>query len=333
MWAYWEDKLPRLERLLKRFPDPLREMWLTVSTLSHPERFETKAVIRLPTGTLAAEEVSESWEESFDKVADELARQIKRHKEKLRGDWVYRRKRRRQEDFRLAGAQLESDRAASGRQEFFDLLGPLMQLIRDHAKDELRRLEKGGRIRRGEVSVSDLTDEVLVRAWERFDERPAHGRLDMWLLQLLDEVIEWFASQPAGVSIESTVVPLKEVEEEFDTDNEGDLYAAFFREHALATLADVLPDRHAPAWDALEASEQRSRIEDALWRMEPSRRLAFIYHALEGFHPAEIAMMLDRSEEDIIADIEAARDELRQMVTETQGTGQHDEVRAGTSRS
>ncbi|MBN2130034.1 MAG: ribosome-associated translation inhibitor RaiA, partial [Sedimentisphaerales bacterium] len=126
MRDYWEEKLPRLERLLKRFPDPLREMWLTVNTLPHPERFETKAVVHLPTSTLVAEEVAESWEESFDKVADELSRQIKRHKEKLRGDWVYRRKRRRREDLSAVGAHLASDGSTSSREKFFELLRPLM---------------------------------------------------------------------------------------------------------------------------------------------------------------------------------------------------------------
>jgi len=330
MRDYWEEKLPRLERLLKRFPDPLREMWVTVDTLPHPQRFETKAVVHLPTGTLVAEEIAESWEESLDKMADELGRRIKRHKEKVRGDWVYRRKQRRREDLSAAGAQLASDRAASQRNQFFELLGPLMPFMSDHAKRELRRLEKRGEVRRGDLSVNDLTDEVLVRAWERFDERPDHGRLDVWLMQLLDEVVAWFASQPAGVSIESTIVPVEELEEESDVDEEDDSYAGFFLEHALATLADILPDKHADAWDALEPTEQRERLEDALSQMEPPRRLAFIHHTLEGFDTAEIAMMQDRPEEEVIADVKAAREELRQIVTETRKT-RHDEVRAGAA--
>jgi RNA polymerase sigma factor (sigma-70 family) len=314
---------------LTNFPDPLREMWLTVRGLPHPARFDTKAVVHLPTNTLVAEEVAESWRESFDKVADELTRRIKRHKEKLRGESAYRRKRRRREDFRAAGAQLARD-GASLREQFFEALRPLMRLIGDHARRELRNSERRGNLRRGEVSVVDVTDEVLVRAWERFDERPAHGRLDLWLMQLLDEVIGWFASQPARVSIESSIVAEEELEKSH-ADDEGDPYAEFFREHALPTLADVLSDERSEIWDALDSAEQRARLEDALSRMEPSRRLAFVYHALEGFDPAEIAMIQDRPEEAVIADIEAARVELRQTIRESEPR-RPEQIRAGSAR-
>ena len=56
--AYWAKKLPRLEKLLVRYPPDLREIRLTVSSHHpNPERswYEVRGVIRLPTGTLAAE--------------------------------------------------------------------------------------------------------------------------------------------------------------------------------------------------------------------------------------------------------------------------------------
>lgn len=54
---YWEEKLPRVQRLLLPYPTDLREIRLTVSHHqdTHRSWYEGRAVIHLPTGTLAAE--------------------------------------------------------------------------------------------------------------------------------------------------------------------------------------------------------------------------------------------------------------------------------------
>ncbi|MBN1909597.1 MAG: HPF/RaiA family ribosome-associated protein [Pirellulales bacterium] len=314
MRAYWEKELPRFERLLRSFPDQLKEMNVTVSRVGRSRRLEARLVVHLPARTLVVKESDKSWHALLDRMSDELLRQIKRHKEKLRADWIYRRKKRWRRDFGMTDAQLADNRAASRREEFIELLRPLMRRIRSHANRALRRLEGEGKLRRGELSVEDLTDEVLVHAWEQYDQRPGHGLSDVWLMRLLNKVIHRLESRPASVSIESTVVP---VQEESDTADEDDPYAEFFKAHSLATLADVLPDEHEQAWDTLEPSEQHEKIEKALARMEPQRRLAFTYHALDGFTAAEIAMIQDRPEEEIVGDIEQAREDLRETVIGT----------------
>lgn len=320
MRAYWADKLPRLERLLQRFPDALREISLAVEKVHSPERFHTKAAIHLPTNTLVAEELADSWQESFDKVADELSRRIKRHKEKLRRDWAYRRKGRRKGDLEAASKRLAGRPIGLQQKEFFESLRPLTHVLADHAGRELSRLAREGVIHHGELSVSDLTDEVLVRAWQRCDGQPLPGRLDIWLMRLLDEIVLEVASNPAAISLDSTPAPDQAVSEAMDDEEETDRYADFFHEHALTTLADVLPDEHAEAWEALDMSEQRARIEEALAQLAAEARLAFIHHAVEGFDASEIAMMQDRPEDEVIADIEAAENELRRAILGMENT-------------
>ena len=59
--AYWAKKLPRLEKLLVPYPADLQEIRLTVSHHQQNSRhsfYEARAVIRLPTGTLAAATMS-----------------------------------------------------------------------------------------------------------------------------------------------------------------------------------------------------------------------------------------------------------------------------------
>jgi len=68
----------------------------------------------------------------------------------------------------------------------------MLRFLRDHARRELRILELEGPIHPGEITVSDLVDEVLSLAWERFADRPRHLPLDLWLVDLLHEVVaQW----------------------------------------------------------------------------------------------------------------------------------------------
>lgn len=89
--SYAQKKLARIERLLSRFRPSLKELAITVHhhRQASGDHFEARAVLHLPTGTLAAQELSDTWRGAIDLVLDELANQVRRHKERLRSDWVY----------------------------------------------------------------------------------------------------------------------------------------------------------------------------------------------------------------------------------------------------
>lgn len=90
---YWQRKQRRLEKLLVHFPDDQRNVRLSVRR--YPERYEAHAVIRLPTGALVAQADSHNrdYQEALDIVADRLAEEIRRHKDVLRRDDLFRRPR------------------------------------------------------------------------------------------------------------------------------------------------------------------------------------------------------------------------------------------------
>ena len=308
MRAYWEKELPRFERLLQHFPDQLREMWVTVRRVRRPGRFETKVVVQLPIQTLVVEKDAESWMESFDKAADTLGLRIKRHKEKLRGEWALRRRRRRREELIAAGPQLARDRNHVRRKDFFALLGPLLEQLKHQVRRELRLLELEGEVRRNEWAAEDIVDEVLVRAWERFDGQADHTTLDVWIMTILHEILGEVVSMEHLVSLDT---PLSRPAEPAEEDG----YNSFFLDHELVTLADVLPDgEDTVTWDAFEREEQRRRLEQTLAKLDPRRRQAFVQHALEGFDLAEIALMQDREEREVAADIEAGLAALRREI-------------------
>jgi RNA polymerase sigma factor (sigma-70 family) len=305
--AYWEKKQPRLEKLLRPFRPALRELRLTVYRHEQPKRWEVRGVLHLPTGTLTVEETETDYRPALDSVADVLVKEIKRHKERLRHDYVFRRKKRRREELVAAGPMLERDVTQGRRQAFFDLLRPLLRSLHEHARRELRILELEDVLPKGEVTAEDLVDEVLTRAWQQFAARPAQRPLDLWLIDLLHETVEQWRQQPPPVAMAG------EAKEQVEQDKEKEeWWTELLEETEPLALEELVPGGDGnEAWERLETEEQRKWLLQVLAELPASQRQAFELHALEGFDAAEIAMVQDRSEAEVKADIEAARQFLR----------------------
>src|SRR5262249_33944211 len=135
--TYWQKKLPRLQKLLVPYRTDLQDIRLTV--YRHPQSregswYEIRAVIYLPTGTLATEAHDKYPELALDHVADTLAAEIKKHKEHVRRDYIFKRKGRNRADLGAAGSLLDRDVEIGRRQDFFRLLRPMLRFLRDHAR-------------------------------------------------------------------------------------------------------------------------------------------------------------------------------------------------------
>jgi RNA polymerase sigma factor (sigma-70 family) len=313
--SYWAKKLPRLQKLLAPFRTDLREIRLTVGHHqqdSHRSWYEGRAVIPLPTGTLAANAENEDPIVVLDRVADALVTEIKRHKERVRRDYISRRKDRDRAGLSAAGPLLQRSVEDGRWEDFFRLLRPHLRSLRDHARRELRRLEQDGTIHRREVTVDDLLDEVLAQAWQRYGNRPRHLSLDLWLIDLLDDVLErWIKQEPRPhASLEAKADEV--VPEEVPREDDEEWWAELLGEEETLTLGDLIPAAEGTdAWDQLEADEQSDRLLSPINELPPARRQAFLLSALEDYPTDEIAGLQGRPESEVKKDIELARQTLR----------------------
>ena len=85
--GYWADKQPRFERLLSTLRPDLSHLRLVVQRTKG--RWRTRAVLSIPTATLAARWDAEHWSDALDGLADQLASEVRRHKARLRHDDTY----------------------------------------------------------------------------------------------------------------------------------------------------------------------------------------------------------------------------------------------------
>jgi RNA polymerase sigma factor (sigma-70 family) len=309
--GYWEKKQSRLEKLLQHFQPDLQFLGLTIYQHAHPPGFEVRAALHLPTGALVAEETGREFTQVLDRVADVLAHEIKRHIERLRRDDLYRRKGRRRERLAVARPFLERDASSGRRAAFFDLLRAQLGSLHDYARRELRVLELEGVLPKGEWTPADLVDEVLLLAWQRFGNRPQHKPLDLWLIDLLHECLERWRKEPPALSLAG------QKQDDRSPAEEEEWWAALLEDAPPVELEDLLPGSEGTeAWERLEAEEQQAQLSSLLAALPKQQRQTLVLHVLEGLDLAEIAMVQDRPEKAVAADLEAARQTLRSRMAE-----------------
>jgi RNA polymerase sigma factor (sigma-70 family) len=322
---YWAKKLQKLQKLLVPYRTDLQEIDLTVYCHQQsPQRewYEARIAIHLPTGTLAAQANDKDPRVTLNRATDTIISEIKRHKERVRHDYLFKRKSRHRADLSAAGPLLQRDVEGGRREDFFRLLRPQIRFLSDHARRELRILEPEGLLHRREVTVADLLDEVVTRAWQQFADRPRNVPLDLWLTNLLHETLEQLVKQEPRphVSLEekseqalpSEVPPMEAKQEKLEKEWWDELSP--FEQTVL--LEDLVPDaEETEAWDELEGEEQRNQLLSLLGELPATQRQAFLLHALENYDTAEMAMLQDRPESQVKADIEAARQTLRDRLT------------------
>jgi DNA-directed RNA polymerase specialized sigma24 family protein/ribosome-associated translation inhibitor RaiA len=317
--SYWFQKVPRIERLLARFPEDQRELRLTVTC--KPKRYDVHAVLLLPTGSLAAGASSQFDRQAIDTVVDKLVAEVRRHKDVIRHEDQYRRKQRRKELSHHAATVLQPAVSKPDKETFFNLLSPVMARLEDHARHELLVAELQGRIGREQVTATDLLDETILHAWEQFSQKEQTEPLEIWLTRLLHDVLD---EQVGPMQATHSLYEQAAIE---DPGGEAVASAASddipIREEFLSlTFEQILPDDEgAEPWRQVAAVDQAKWALAQLGTVSAQQRRAFTLHLLEGWEPDEIAMVQGRTVEEVRTDIEAVRQMLRDRLGSEARTG------------
>jgi len=83
----------KLDRLLKHYEPDLVELHGSLGKIARRNEFDLSLNLRLPTGTLHATGVGSDIPSSAKAAFAELEAQVKKHQQKLRKDYVWKRKR------------------------------------------------------------------------------------------------------------------------------------------------------------------------------------------------------------------------------------------------
>jgi DNA-directed RNA polymerase specialized sigma24 family protein len=303
----WSRRREDVERLLRGTP-PQRHLRLTARGL--PNQLQVRIVLLLPTVTLIAGSRGSDAADTVGDAVTGLCRSIAGHLRAMRQERLRVRRKRGAEELAAAGDALD-ERAQERRDAgFFEELRPFLRSLRHHAHRELVLAQLQGDVPEEDLTVSELLDEVLVRAHARLEGRECGRSWESSLIELVHEVLdERVGRRSLEVSIEAPIPaddPRYGADFGWIAENEP-----FWGPAEPLTLDDVLPDSDSrgPVEDLTE-SEQRTWILIHLRGMPQDQRRAFALHVLEGWSEDQIATLQDRSPSDVRADIDETRRSL-----------------------
>jgi DNA-directed RNA polymerase specialized sigma24 family protein/ribosome-associated translation inhibitor RaiA len=319
---YWKEKWPRLEKLLTpSYAPELQEVRLTVTCHEQsPQRrwYDIHGVIHLPTGTLAAKSHDKDPRTALDDVVDLLAAEIKRHKERVRKDYIFKRKVRPHNNISAAGPQTVRRPIPDDRARFMRLIRPLLPSLRDHIRRELNVLELENVVHRNELSVTELMDEVLARAWQHFAEYPRKQPIKNWLVDILHDTLEDLIKQeprPHESMEEQVDETLPSEEPQVDEQEWWEWLVGYEDPLELGDYIARLKD--AGIGERFDSADDLNHIFSLVSELlPPLQRQAFILNVLEEFDPFEIAIIQNRRESEVWDDIEMAKILLRRRLRE-----------------
>lgn len=198
----------------------------------------------------------------------------------------------------------------------FEAIKPLLGALYRFARRLIRTAVLAGELPDRFLSPDDLVDEAILNVLEsRAHKSESDRRLEQVLYREVESLLskEIAAQNPADeerVSLESSADEIEKprfsLRGDEDPGDNGDPQEALH-------IEDVLVDAHAqsPAEAVGESEEYRALLKH-LGRFHSKARSAFFLSRIEGFEPFEIAMIQNRSEEDVVRDVERCAQALQQ---------------------
>ena len=297
----WEAaRAPLQERLSPRAGDQV-QLQISADRNGDGTDWEFDAALFLPGAALTAHFAGGRPEPGLRHIAGELARALEASAASATRDTDGAALRRSFQTIAPTLQRFSRDRHGGA---FLAFLRPLVRSLADYVRHELRLLIRERALPAAHVTATDVLDEALIRAWERFDRRPDGLTLDVWMVRLIDESLDEFARGAVHESIQQRV-PLPNDEPHSSWD---DTWVARAGEPETIGFAELLPGRPGiEAWDRLDGETRQAALAELLGQLSRPQRQALIFHAVEGYDPAEIADFQDRSVDDVLEDIATAR--------------------------
>jgi RNA polymerase sigma factor (sigma-70 family) len=294
--------------------------------------------LRLPAGQMAARASADTLHAAIRIAFEDLTEQLRKHKEHLRSQYRYPRvrgvERQRIEPqvaFEDTMAAVKPEKVSST--DVTGFVNANLDRLRRYVERELRFRRDSGQRRLEEVSIEEVIDEAIANALDERGPRPEKIALEPWLYRLSRSAMDRLANQMV-----SGARPVRgnhaEMYPSLDAGDEEMLQ--FHHPDESAANENVIVDRHGstPEDDVLR-DELMAMVERALRGTTPQQREAFLLFTLEGFRQTEIAAIIERTPEQVHADISIAREHLRRalMAAEKRRTKLVPERESSHSRS
>src|SRR5215469_13955078 len=246
---------------------------------------------------------------------DEITEPLKRHKELLRNQhkWPRRRGPSRATvgtvPFEETVAAVRPEQVSSG--DIASYVNINLPRLRRFIQRELQYREDQDQLSPNQLSVEDVVNEAIANALGEQDDKPEKMKLEPWVHRLAREAM----SRLAADSMESGHVPLERSHGQQNVQASDEAMLQFHQPDDRLLEENVIADPTANNPEELAAREELlNLVNTALQDAGRDEQEAFILYTVEGFTLQEIADIENRKVEEVRAAIRRAGEHLQRAL-------------------
>ena len=310
-----QQQTDKLNRLLQVFRPDLVHLKGSIVEDSPREGYTVSLNLRLPSGQMAAQEKSDVVTGAVKAAFAELSNQLKKHKELLRNqhNWPRRRGPGRAVvetvPFEQTLAAIKPELVSPG--DISSYIDANLPRLRRFVERELAHRQSEGQLMPDQVLVDDVVSEAIANALDEGHDKPERLRLEPWLYRLASEAIDRLASSDG----DEGRIPLRHRRGQEAAHDSVEPIAQFSEPEGRLYVENAIVDSTAQTPEDLAArNELIELVERSLRDAGRDQREAFILYTIEGFTVDEIADISNHSPEQVRAAVRSAREHIQKAL-------------------
>jgi len=317
----FQHQLTKLQRRLQVFKPGLVHFHAILEH-ANGHSFGASLNLRLPSGQMAVQKNGVNVLAAIKGAFTDLLAQLNKHKELLRGQWSWTRRRgpnrqpvvQRGVPFEQSTASVPPQAkpgAEPGNGDITNWIDANLHGLERFVVRELRYRAATAQIREGQISQEEVIDEVIVSALSHEEEKPAELSLESWLYRLALRAIRRLAQDNADIA----AVSLDDPAGVQNVTGSDENVLQYHQPDDSLREENVIRDENARTPEEILANEEVvGELDLALTGTNPREREAFVLYTLEGFTIEEISRITDQRPDRIRKSIQHARQRILQKL-------------------
>jgi RNA polymerase sigma factor (sigma-70 family) len=310
-----QQQVEKLSRYLQVFRPELVHLKGSISENSARQGVAVSLNLRLPSGQMASQETASNANAAIKLGFDDVAEQVKKHKQLLRNQHNWPRRRGPQRaaidtvPFEETVAAVKPEQISD--QDVSNYINVNFPRLRRFIERELQHRVDQGQLQADQITVDDVVNEAIANALGEQHDKPERMKLEPWMHRLAIEAIGRLASDGG----DEGRIPLEPARAPQNVQASDEAVWQFHQPDEKLYEENVIADPAASNPEELAARrELMDLVETTLRDAGRNEREAFIFYTIEGFTLEEIADITNHTVEEVRAAIRRAREHLQRAL-------------------
>ena len=276
----------------------------------------TSLNLRLPSGQLAVQRTGDNPVAAIKSGFADLVLQVNKHKELLRGEWAWKRRRGAgRREMAQPAIPIEQQpttaqpQSQPGDGDVSAWVNTNLQRLERFVDRELRYRVASGQIREDQITREEVIDEVMVSALSHEEGKPEELSLESWFYRLALRALRRLTEANA----DTATISLDASARTPNVTGSDENLLQYHQPDDSLQEENVIADQNAATPEEIVSNEEMvGQLDSVLQGVAAEDRESFVLYTLEGFTVEEIARIADRSPDRIRTSIQHARERIQQ---------------------